>query len=229
MTTIETTADATTTSAAMNTPPAPSTDAAPRANADTPIAAQRWIPRQAAAQLAADSGMTALAGAYWPRPDAPEQPKPVPGFILSSFAPLVAQVAQDCLAEHYGTPSRDLSDEVTIGIVLVSVGGDLGTADATQQAVDGGGRVSPLLFFQSVPNSIAGWLAARWGLTGPLICFSPGADALGEARETARLLFEDAVADQVLVVLVEQAGPDGGGAADQAAAVLLEQPPNTRH
>jgi hypothetical protein len=198
------------------------TDTAMSTNTDVPTPAQRWIPQQAAAQLGAGSGLTVLAGAYWPRPDAPGQPKPVPGFILSSFAPLVAQVGQDCLAERYGAPAHDLSAEVTIGIVLVSVGGDVGTAVATRQAVDGGGRVSPLLFFQSVPNSIAGWLAARWGLIGPVICFSPGRDALGDARETARLLIEDGVADQVLVVLVEQAAPDGEGAADQAAAALLE-------
>lgn len=197
------------------------TDTAMSTDTDIPTPAQRWIPQQAAAQLGAD-GVAVLASAHWPRPDAPGQPKPVPGFILSSFAPLVAQVAQDCLAERYGAPVHDLSAEVTIGIVLVSVGGDVGTAAATRQAVDGGGRVSPLLFFQSVPNSIAGWLAARWGLTGPVICFSPGRDALGDARETARLLIEDGVADQVLVVLVEQAGPDGEGAADQAAAALLE-------
>ena len=195
-------------------------------NTDTPMAVSRWTPQQAAAQLGVGSGMTVLASAYWPRPDAPEQPKPIPGFILSSFAPLVAQVAQDCLAARYGAPAHDLSAETTAGIVLVSVGGDVGTADATRQAVDGGGRVSPLLFFQSVPNSIAGWLAARWGLIGPVICLSPGGDALADAHETARLLLEDGVADQVLVVLVEQAGrdeqgPDEQGAADQAAAALL--------
>lgn len=217
----------TTTDAAMTTTTSTNSDA-DLPNTGPRTTEQRWIPQQAATQLADAGSMSVLAGAYWPRPDAPTQPRPVPGFILSSFAPLVAQVAQDCLAERYGPAPRDLSDEAIVGIVLVSVGGDVGTAAATAQAVDNGTRVSPLLFFQSVPNSIAGWLAARWGLTGPVICFSPGADALGEAQETARLLFEDGVADQVLVVLVEQAGPHEENHADQAAAALLGPGPGDR-
>ena len=35
-----------------------------------------------------------------------------------------------------------------------------------------GDRVGPLLFFQSVPNAVAGHVAARWGLTGPVVCLS---------------------------------------------------------
>ena len=36
--------------------------------------------------------------------------------------------------------------------------------------VDGGGRPGPLMFFQAVPNAVAGHVAARWGLDGPVVC-----------------------------------------------------------
>ena len=45
---------------------------------------------------------------------------------------------------------------------MVTALGDVTTATRVAAAVDAGQRASPLLFFQSVPNAVAGYLAARW-------------------------------------------------------------------
>lgn len=60
-------------------------------------------------------------------------PAPLQGFALSAFSPLVAELA---------------------GVLLASRSGDIATATAIAQAVDGGRRVPPLLFYQSSPNAV---------------------------------------------------------------------------
>lgn len=145
----------------------------------------------------------------WPRG---EQPPQVAGFVMSSFNPLVAELANRCLTERHGPAPAPARVGESTGIVLVTASGDAESATRVARAVDSGARVGPLLFFQSVPNSIAGHVATRWGLRGPVLCVSP----LGEPRDAglaqARLLIEDGDADEVLVVGVEQAvGRDPAG------------------
>ncbi len=65
-----------------------------------------------------------------------------------------------------------------------------------------GKRVGPLFFFQSVPNSVAGLVAAQWGLRGPVVCLSPRDRTAG--FDEAALLIADGDADQVLIVLVNK-------------------------
>jgi 3-oxoacyl-(acyl-carrier-protein) synthase len=84
--------------------------------------------------------------------------------------------------------------------------------------VDAGTRIGPLLFFQSVPNSVAGHVAAEWGLGGPVVCLCPTGDARADGMAQARLLIDDGDADEALVVWVEQAGADGS-----AEAVLVSK------
>jgi hypothetical protein len=84
--------------------------------------------------------------------------------------------------------------------------------------VDLGQRVGPLLFFQSVPNAVAGYLAARWGLTGPIVCVG-GLDA---GLDIAALLIQDADADDALVVQVDLGTTDDDR--DRAAAILVTGP-----
>ncbi|MFF1797620.1 beta-ketoacyl synthase N-terminal-like domain-containing protein, partial [Kitasatospora sp. NPDC058263] len=84
-------------------------------------------------------------------------------------------------------------------------------------------RVPPLLFFQSNPNAVLGHIAARWGLTGPVVSISPADSVPGlvpqDALDLAALLLADGDADQVLVIAAEQAASAGG--TDRAAAVLV--------
>jgi len=162
-------------------------------------------------------GLTVAAFAAWPeRPD--DSPPPgLPGFVLSSFSPLVAEVAERCLSRAAGPPPLPFARGDRISLVLVSPLGDVAAAVHVAETVDQGGRVGPLLFFQSVPNSVAGYIAARWGIAGPVVCLaSPGA-----GPEAAGLLIDDGEADEVLVIIAEQSYMDA--ADDRAAAVLVRR------
>ncbi|ROR37231.1 beta-ketoacyl synthase N-terminal-like domain-containing protein [Kitasatospora cineracea] len=147
-----------------------------------------------------------LATVHWPPG---EPPPPLPGFSASTFNPLVAAVAERCLAAGYGEPGEPRRT----GLLLASAGGDRATALAIDTGA-AGRRMPPLLFFQSNPNAVLGHVAARWGLTGPVVAISPPeAAAPGEvppdALELAALLLADGDADQVLVIAAEQAEPAG--------------------
>ncbi|MEU4774562.1 beta-ketoacyl synthase chain length factor [Micromonospora sp. NPDC023644] len=168
--------------------------------------------------------LTVLAEAAWPEPgDA--APPPVPGYVHSSFPPLVAAVAERCLTRAYG--QRPAPGGERTAVVLVSAAGDRASAAHVRATVAGGGRPGPLFFFQSVPNSVAGHVAARWGLGGPVVCLAPAGDPRAEGAAEAELLLHDGDADRALLVLIEQAPDDGdagrpaGAAGTTAVAVLL--------
>jgi 3-oxoacyl-(acyl-carrier-protein) synthase len=159
-------------------------------------------------------GLTVSASACWPETDADTEVKPLAGFIESSFSPLLAEAAGRVLRRR---PEPAAQDRVT-AVVMVTALGDVSSAAHVARAVDLGQRIGPLLFFQSVPNAVAGYLAARWQLTGPVVCVS-GTNA-GVAA--AALLIEDADADEALVVRVDLAVTDGDR--DRAAAILVTGP-----
>lgn len=157
-----------------------------------------------------------LAEARWPEPGDDQLPQ-VAGFVLSSFNPLVAAAADRCLRRHYGEPPADRGER--IALIMVSASGDMASAVHVASTVDAGARVGPLFFFQSVPNSIGGHLAARWGLGGPVVCLCPTGNPMVDGLAEAALLIEDGDADRALVVCVEQSAADGGS--DESAAVLV--------
>ncbi len=159
------------------------------------------------------AGLVTLACASWPESTVDSTPPELPGFIVSSFSPLVAEVAGRCLA-------RGPDGTATTAIVLASALGDLASAVHVAAAVDAGTRVGPLMFFQSVPNAVAGYVAARWRLTGPVVCVADPADAVA----VARTLIVDGDAERALVILVEQSHHDTGS--DVAAAVLVAAHPS---
>ncbi|MFF2041423.1 hypothetical protein ACFVVX_13405 [Kitasatospora sp. NPDC058170] len=165
------------------------------------------------------TGLRILARAGWPDPDHHEPLPPIPGFTASSFNPLVAETAERCLRAHHGAapaPGRT-------ALLLASAGGDRATARAIDEAAAADRRVPPLLFFQSNPNAVLGHIAARWGLTGPVVAISPTATRPGQvpqdALDLAELLLADGDADQVLVIAAEQA--DAGQGTDRAVALLV--------
>ncbi|MFJ8430938.1 hypothetical protein ACIQ9P_06520 [Kitasatospora sp. NPDC094019] len=162
-----------------------------------------------------------LAEAAWPDPEAPgpEQLPPLPGFSASTFNPLVAETAERCLrARHGAAPAPGRT-----ALLLASASGDLATARAIEEgAADTTRRMPPLLFFQSNPNAVLGHIAARWGLTGPVVAICPSQPpppgrVPQDALDLAELLLADGDADQVLVIAAEQAGHTGRtGQADEA-------------
>ncbi len=168
------------------------------------------------------NGLIQLARAQWPGTRGEELP-PVAGFVTSAFSPLVAAVADLCLLDYFGAPPASDERGERTGIVLASSTGDLATSAAVAAAVQAGKRVPPLLFYQSNHNAVAGYVAARWGLRGPVVCTMPGASAnglrtaLAEAAASATLLIEDGDADAALVIAAN-AFTDG---AIEGTAVLI--------
>jgi len=161
---------------------------------------------------AAAAGLTICASASWLETDA-EVPA-LAGFIESNFSPLLAEVAARALRSR----AQPQGPGNVTAIVMVTALGDVTSAVRVAAAVDAGKRVSPLMFFQSVPNAVAGYLAVRWHLTGPVVCVS----GIRAGLDVAALLIEDADADEALVVCVDLAVTSGDR--DRAAAILVTGP-----
>ncbi|PRY38831.1 beta-ketoacyl synthase N-terminal-like domain-containing protein [Umezawaea tangerina] len=142
--------------------------------------------------------------------------EPLPGFIESTFSPLVNAVAHRCLVEHPGDGTRT-------AVVLGSVVGDATTTDLASTLMVGGQVGNPLLFMQATPNAVLGYLSKEFGITGPLVALSATADLGFELLDAAAVLLDDPELDRVLVVGVELA------ANDRATAALreLDVPPPT--
>jgi hypothetical protein len=144
------------------------------------------------AQTAA-GGLRVRAEACWPESEHDDIPPALPGFIVSGFSPIAAEAAARCL-------SRREADAPVTAVLIATSHGDRQSADHVARTVAEGGLLGPLLFFQSVPNAVAGHIAARWNLTGPVVCLADAASA----REAAALLIEDGDADEALVIEIEQ-------------------------
>lgn len=139
------------------------------------------------------------AESRWPASDEDSVP-PIAGFIASTFSPLAAEVARRCLSQVEPCPDT--------AVIIVSSSGDASTA----RTVANGDRISPLLFFQAVPNAVAGHIASRWDLRGPVVCLSPDRPDIEAGLDAARLLIRDGDAAEALVILIEQAETDSAHA-----------------
>jgi hypothetical protein len=157
-----------------------------------------------------------LSRADWDAKSGPELPG-IAGFIISSFSPLAAYLAEQCLRGFFGAHPVDPDTGTRIALVLASASGDIGTATAIADALDAGRRMPPLLFYQSNPNAVAGHIAARWGLAGPVLATIVAGDALADATDCATRLIEDGEAAAALVIVANQER-DGS---DHGSAVLL--------
>lgn len=154
-----------------------------------------------------------LARAQWPAAEDDALPA-IAGFTLSTFSPLVAETAERCLRARYGTAPARPTHAGSTALVLASADGDTTTTETAQATAEAGGRVPPLLFFQSNPNAVLGWIAARWQLDGPVLSIAPVGDPLADGQAVAELLIADGEAAEVLVIAAEL-DPD------RAEAVLL--------
>ena len=72
------------------------------------------------------------------------------------------------------------------------------------------------------PNAVVGYVTARWGLAGPVVCTSPLGDPLADGLAVAALLIEDEAATEVLVIAADLAA--GADERDHAVAVLVAGP-----
>jgi hypothetical protein len=165
-------------------------------------------------RAAAGHGLRVLARGHWPESTSDALPA-LPGFVDSSFSPLVAEAASRCLRRYCGGRPADVARGRRTALVILTPLGDIVGARRVAAAVDRGARVGPLMFFQSVPNAVGGHIATRWGLAGPLLCLSESVTGLSAAR----LLLDDGDADEALVILAEQSTVDAEP--DRAEAVLV--------
>ena len=171
----------------------------------------------------------------YPDPPAPSPaPEPLPGFVESDFNPLISFAVRGALAAAGEPPAPDT------GMVLVTSFGDTETADAASRRLAAGRPASPLLFYQSIPNSILGHLGREFGMTGPITCVSAGSRLLSEGLTLAESLLDEGAAGDVLLVGVDLAPNERvravhearracrGGielhAGDIVAAVVVQQP-----
>ncbi|MFJ3914126.1 beta-ketoacyl synthase-like protein [Streptomyces sp. 2132.2] len=167
----------------------------------------------------------------------------VPGFVVSSFNPLVRETVRRCLGEPgtLAAPNRLTGPYPdSTAIVLATVAGDATTSDVASQKLVSGRVHNPLLFFQSVTTSILGHLTIEYGITGPVSCIAADSGVGEQALDAAELLLRDEDIDQVLVIAVELAvnprteaafghlAVQGGTArppeGDLAVALLLRRP-----
>jgi beta-ketoacyl synthase-like protein len=172
------------------------------------------------------SPLEILSEYRWPNGQ-DEQPPALPGYVLSSFSPLVAAVADGCLTEHYAQPAASAASRQRTAVLLVSRGNDVVSAEHVRDKVASGRRVGPLFFFQAAPNSVVGQVTGHWGLGGPVVCISPVGDPLADGMAEAALLLEDGDADEVLLILVEQGSGDTADSTDRAHALLLSASENS--
>ncbi|KUF16799.1 hypothetical protein [Streptomyces silvensis] len=141
---------------------------------------------------------------------------PVPGFVESTFSPLVHAAVHRCLG------AAPPGDGARTAIVLASTVGDATTLDTGSRSLVAGQAHQPLLFMQSTANAILGRLAVDLAVTGPLLSLStavPGGIA-GELLTTGALLLETGEADRVVLVGVELAAGDRAAAAHRALGTV---------
>lgn len=118
----------------------------------------------------------------------------VPGFTGSSFNPLVFH----CLKALKSAGA--LLDPEHTAVVVASLLGDTWTADSTSQGIIEGRRLSPLLFYQSVPVSILGMAARALGLQGPLVTLSAERDPWTDLIDMAETLLDAEEASTVVLL-----------------------------
>ncbi|GFN30747.1 hypothetical protein [Paenibacillus xylaniclasticus] len=122
---------------------------------------------------------------------------PVPGFIESSFNPLVYRTIQ-----YYAENDR-IRDRSKLAIILGSTFGDTATADLASRNLLSGRLRNPLLFYQSVPNSILGYASSQYQMTEMFTCITYSGGAAAALLEMAELYLAMPEVEQVLVIGVE--------------------------
>lgn len=126
---------------------------------------------------------------------------PVRGFVRSEFNPLIyhagrAAYEQAELATSGIPPERR-------GVLLGSLFGDAVTEQESWRDLLAGRKISPIMFPQSVPSAIVGYLARDLDIRGPMSCIGTASmGAYSMLLQAADWLFEDD-ADAVLLLFCD--------------------------
>ncbi|MBW7477303.1 hypothetical protein K0T92_21525 [Paenibacillus oenotherae] len=127
---------------------------------------------------------------------------PVPGFVESQFSPLVYACFKQ-LAAAQGCRLGGNS-----AIVLGSCYGDTTTADLASRNLAAGQHHNALLFYQSVPSSITGYIAQEYGITGPISCISGYGGMMNLLIELASSMLCGEEVETAVLIQAELAGGD---------------------
>jgi hypothetical protein len=130
----------------------------------------------------------------------------LPGFVESTFSPLVYAAATRCLDEDNardGDAPEPAELDAGTAVVLASIFGDTTTADVASQRMVSGRVHNPLLFYQSVPSAVLGYLSRERRIIGPMSCISPVGSLVDALFDTADLLCFEWDVRRVLLIGVE--------------------------
>jgi hypothetical protein len=142
----------------------------------------------------------------------PLPPVASPGLIALAAAAAAADLTVSSSASW---PEADADDKVTPLAGFIESNFSPLLAEVAVRALRGRGQPQAC-------GKVAGYLAARWHLTGPVVCVSGTSAGL----DVAALLIADGDADEALVVRVDLAVTEGD--ADRAAAILVTSPATER-
>lgn len=121
----------------------------------------------------------------------------VRGFVRSTFNPLIYYSAKQA-AEASGIASELPAERK--GILLGSLFVDALTEEETWRDLIQGKKLSPIMFPQSVPSSVIGYLAKELNIHGPMSCMGARRNGLRLLLQQAIDWIEDDEADAVIVV-----------------------------
>jgi|GEM_PF-3555467 len=161
--------------------------------------------------------------------------EPVPnvrGFVRSPFNPLIYHSVKQ--AAEQAALTREALPPDRRGIMLASMFTDAVTQQETWTDMINGKKISPIMFPQSVPSAIIGFLAKELNIHGPMTCLSASRSGTELALRQAADWLADGDADAVAVTLcdvpswraqawVEQfGGRDGAGFGGGVVTAVLE-------
>ncbi len=127
-----------------------------------------------------------------------EEPVPaVRGFVRSPFNPLIYHSVKQAAA---GTAIASELAPDRKGILLGSLFVDAVTEEETWKDLLQGKKLSPIMFPQSVPSAVIGYLAKELDIHGPMSCMGASRDGLAILLQQAIDWLEDDEADAVQVV-----------------------------
>ena len=160
-----------------------------------------------------------LARAEWPT--APDDTLPaVPGFVTSTFSPLVVEVAQRCLRAFFGPDAGRPGAGASVPVSCSPAPPATWPRRPPWRRPSARSAACRRCSSTSPPRTR--WWAtstARWHLGGPVVCTVPLGDAMADARACADLLIHSGDADAVLVIVADQARAPHES--DHAAALLI--------
>lgn len=154
----------------------------------------------------------------------------LPQFRKATRSMILAYAALQTALQALG--SRVIADDVELGLTLGTCFGELGTTKEFLTSLAERGMARPLLFQNSLYNSIAGFLAIELKITGPAFTVSHELRSGLDALELAATLCQARVCDVSLVATVDARVPDldrlfeasGEGVVEGAGCVAVALP-----